>query len=178
MNEPSSPPDSAEPKPALLERREVLKRAGLALAGLVALGLVAARADPNENDDEQTGNTGVAAVAKGVVDLGAVSAFAPGSVTDRSAQAGVQVSRTAAGLIALSPVCTHQGCTVKFSSAARGFLCPCHGARFAPDGQVIAGPARAPLSRYALSIKNGRLLVDTNRLVRRTAVKAADFVRP
>ena len=48
-------------------------------------------------------------------------------------------------LHAVSPVCTHVGCLVAFNRAERTWDCPCHGSRFNVDGQVIEGPALAPL---------------------------------
>jgi len=51
------------------------------------------------------------------------------------------------GYIALSPICTHLGCVVRWNGAERSWDCPCHGSRFAHDGQVIEGPALQPLER-------------------------------
>ena len=48
---------------------------------------------------------------------------------------------------ALSPVCTHLACEVSFNRAERSWDCPCHGSRFSIDGEVINGPAIAPLER-------------------------------
>jgi glycine/D-amino acid oxidase-like deaminating enzyme/nitrite reductase/ring-hydroxylating ferredoxin subunit len=53
-------------------------------------------------------------------------------------------------LRAVSATCTHLGCTVAFNDAEKSWECPCHGSRFDVDGQVLQGPATAPLDRVKL----------------------------
>jgi len=50
-------------------------------------------------------------------------------------------------LHAVSTRCTHLGCLVRFNGAERSWDCPCHGSRFDVDGNVLEGPAVAPLQR-------------------------------
>ena len=47
---------------------------------------------------------------------------------------------------AVSPICTHLGCTVNREGAP--LVCPCHGSTYDRHGQVLRGPAERPLQRF------------------------------
>lgn len=62
-------------------------------------------------------------------------------------------------LVALSPICTHLGCTVEPEGAL--LVCPCHGSTYDRRGLVLQGPAEQPLARYpARRTGDGRLLIE------------------
>ena len=63
----------------------------------------------------------------------------------------------------LSSVCTHMRCQVRWNDAERSWDCPCHGARYAPTGEVLEGPALRALPRVQIADQPQ---------VRRTAARA------
>lgn len=70
-----------------------------------------------------------------------------GSRVVRFNNASVLVARISdTSFIALSAICTHAGCTVRFATTQ--ISCPCHGSLFALDGTVTRGPATRPLAKY------------------------------
>lgn len=70
----------------------------------------------------------------------------------------VALFRDTEGVHAVSTVCTHLGCIVKPTAA--GFECPCHGSRFAKNGDVTGGPAPAPLPWLEVTVNGGAVVVD------------------
>ncbi len=61
--------------------------------------------------------------------------------------------------VALSAVCTHLGCIVKWVADKQEFLCPCHGGRFSVDGQVLGGPPPEPLATYTVKVAGNDILI-------------------
>lgn len=72
--------------------------------------------------------------------------------------------RDEAGVLALSALCTHLGCTVRWENGA--FACPCHGSTYDSSGQVTRGPAPMPLQTVWVGLStSGDLIVDRGRPV-------------
>ncbi len=69
----------------------------------------------------------------------------------------VYVIRDAKGFGAISARCTHLGCATNVMDW--GFACPCHGSKFDSGGNVLVGPATAPLPWFRLSLAPDGILV-------------------
>lgn len=98
--------------------------------------------------------------------LGATSQFAenaaPTFVTPPGMDVTYAVQNVGGGNYhVLNATCTHQGCVVGWDKDAGQFLCPCHSARFSPDGSVVKGPAKRPLANAEVTREGNNLfLVD------------------
>lgn len=61
--------------------------------------------------------------------------------------------------VALSNICTHLGCRVRWIDDDQLFFCPCHNAAFAKDGRVASGPPPRPLDQYEIKVEDDQLFV-------------------
>ena len=134
-----------------MKRREFINWAGLGLiASYFPVALVAC------SKSESTANT---ANAEEFLAIGTISQLEEaGSLLNEEAK--VLVIKDSQGeLIAVNPTCTHQGCIVDWEPDENQFICPCHNAKYAPDGKVTGTPAQSPLSTYEVQEDNGDILV-------------------
>jgi Rieske Fe-S protein len=61
--------------------------------------------------------------------------------------------------IALSNICTHLGCRVRWIDEKDLYFCPCHNAEFDKEGLVVAGPPPRPLDRYEVKVENNQIFI-------------------
>jgi hypothetical protein len=62
------------------------------------------------------------------------------------------IYKDASGQIhALNPVCTHAKCIVNWNNSEKSWDCPCHGARYDIEGNVLTGPANRGLQKVEIS---------------------------
>lgn len=54
-------------------------------------------------------------------------------------------------LHAINPVCTHARCIVQWNDTENSWDCPCHGARYDADGEILTGPATVKLEKRELA---------------------------
>ncbi len=65
------------------------------------------------------------------------------------------------GIVALYQKCPHLGCRVPTCATSQWFECPCHGSQFNRVGEKKGGPAPRGMDRFAVSINNGNVVIDT-----------------
>lgn len=142
-----------EPDP--VPRRDFLGWAGLVSAGVALFGSAVGMARlPKPSLTPEPGSQ---------FRLGSIDEYPVGG-SRILPERNVRVVRNARGLAVMSLVCTHLGCIV--GESPEGFKCPCHGSRFAPDGEVLGGPAPRGLRWLAVSrAADGSLLADADREV-------------
>jgi len=77
------------------------------------------------------------------------------------------IERLEGGFLSLSAVCPHLRCVVNWNEMIKKFECPCHGAKFNKNGEVLEGPPPRPLDLYKLQIVEEKLVIDTAILIER-----------
>ena len=60
---------------------------------------------------------------------------------------------------ALSNICTHLGCRVRWVTDRSQYICPCHNGQFDKQGLVVAGPPPRPLDRYEVRVEGDQLFI-------------------
>lgn len=58
---------------------------------------------------------------------------------------------------AMSNICTHLGCRVRWINDRSQFFCPCHNGIFNQEGEVLSGPAPRPLDRYEIKVEDDQI---------------------
>lgn len=62
-------------------------------------------------------------------------------------------------ILVFSPYCTHLGCGYNWDPGSKQFKCPCHGAVFTMEGDIVSGPQPRPLDRYETKVADGKLAI-------------------
>ncbi len=82
-----------------------------------------------------------------------------GWITDQEEVSAYVLSEDGQNYAAMSNVCTHLGCRVRWIAEQERFFCPCHNGVFGKDGSVISGPPPRPLDRLETKVENGVLFI-------------------
>jgi len=87
------------------------------------------------------------------------------------------IVRLEGGFLAISAICTHLHCIVNWDQMTKRFECPCHGAKFNMNGEVLSGPPPRPLDLYKLQIVAGKLIINLAGSIERKGFDPSQLVR-
>ena len=87
------------------------------------------------------------------------------------------ILRTEGGFLAISAICTHLHCVVNWNEMLKKFECPCHGAKFNLNGEVLEGPPPRPLDLYKLQLVAGNVVVDRASPIERSKFEPSQLVK-
>ncbi|CAB4619224.1 unannotated protein [freshwater metagenome] len=93
-----------------------------------------------------------------------VTEYPKGSLSKAQAVYGAQgpvFTGMQAGIVALYQKCPHLGCRVPECASSQWFECQCHGSQYNRVGEKKGGPAPRGMDRFAVSVSNGNLTIDT-----------------
>jgi cytochrome b6-f complex iron-sulfur subunit len=143
-----------------MKRREFLNWVGLGL--LASFFPVALAACSKASSDSNNSTLSNATNTTDFVSVGTSEDLQKnGYLLDKKSQV-IVVKDSKNQILAVNSVCTHRGCTVEWKKDTNILFCPCHKAEFAPDGKVLAKPAKTPLATYEVKEENGAVLVKTS----------------
>lgn len=103
----------------------------------------------------------------GKITAGSLEDFPNGSVTEFEDGNFYLVRSQDGGFLSVYRRCPHLGCTVDWVEAKGRFYCPCHASSFDMYGDYISQQAPRALDSFTITIKDGKVVVDTSQITRR-----------
>ena len=71
----------------------------------------------------------------------------------------VEIRRAGREVTAVSLLCTHMGCRVRWFPTRDAYICPCHDGTFDAAGHPISGPPTEPLDRLPVVVEGDRVRI-------------------
>lgn len=150
-----------------VERRTFMAWAIWAIGGLISLAMavpgVAYIIGPAFTREEETNWVRLGSINK--VELGTPTLFKTrierqtGWITNEEEISIYVLTEDGRNFTAMSNICSHLGCRVRWISDEEQFFCPCHVGIFDKNGEVLAGPPPRPLDRYETMVEGDQLFV-------------------
>lgn len=150
-----------------LSRRGFLGIATFSIGGLISaiLGIPAIAYIIDPASKEQTDQNWIPLGAVSRVEIGKPTLFKAkveeqaGWIVDEQELTFYILTEDGRQFTAMSNVCTHLGCRVRWVADEGQFFCPCHNAVFDKNGAVVSGPPPRALDRYEVKAEEGQLFV-------------------
>ena len=150
-----------------LTRRGFMSLATWAISGLISVGMgipaIAYILGPAIKHDETQEWIRLGSTSK--VELGTPTLFKAkiqrqtGWIVNEEELSVYVLTENGCDYIAMSNICTHLGCRVRWIDEQERFFCPCHNGIFNKDGQIMSGPIPSPLDQYEVKIEDEQLFM-------------------
>lgn len=159
------PPEG--PGPEQVDRRSFLSLATLAISALIAAGfgipaLIYLLAPAVKRQAEESW---IALGSTNKVEIGVPTLFKAtvqrktGWIVNEEQLSVYVLTENGRDYVAMSNICTHLGCRVRWIADQEQFFCPCHNGVFDKTGAVLAGPPPRPLDTYPVRVDDGQILI-------------------
>ena len=150
-----------------MSRRSFLSTTIVAIGGIITLGIaipsivyVVGPALQRKQEEEWVRLGPTSKVEVGVPTLYKVKITQQsGWITSDEEVAVYVITEDGRNYTALSNICTHLGCRVRWITDQEIFFCPCHNGVFDKEGEVVSGPPPKALDQYELKIEGDQLFI-------------------
>lgn len=150
-----------------LSRRDTLRMAIWTIGGFISAGLgsasIAYIIGPALEENKEGDWLRLGSISK--IELGNPTLFKArltrqtGWISAEEQIAAFVLTEDGRDFIAMSNICTHLGCRVRWIPEREQFFSPCHNGVFDKQGRVVSGPPPRPLDRYEIKVENGQLYI-------------------
>lgn len=150
-----------------IDRRQFMSWVTGAISAIIGLGLgipaIAYIVGPSLKKEEAQNWIGLGSISK--VELGKPTLFKTkilrqtGWIVNEEQISVFVLTENGRDFVAMSNICTHLGCRVRWIDDREEFFCPCHNGVFDKDGQIVSGPVPRPLDRFETKVENGQLFI-------------------
>lgn len=150
-----------------LDRRQFMSLVTGAIGALIGLGLgipaIAYIVGPALKKAEAQNWINLGSVSK--VELGTPTLFKAkierqtGWIMNEEELSVYVITENGRDFEAMSNICSHLGCRVRWIEKQEGFFCPCHNGVFDKNGGVVSGPPPRPLDRFETRVENDQLQI-------------------
>ena len=148
-------------------RRDLMGITTWTIGGFIGLGLgipaIAYVLGPTQKSDQDQGWIRLGSVSK--VELNTPTLFKTtitkqtGWIVNEEEISVYILTENGRDYIAMSNICTHLGCRVRWIEQEEQFFCPCHTAVFDKKGDVASGPPPRPLDRYEVKVEDDQIFI-------------------
>jgi menaquinol-cytochrome c reductase iron-sulfur subunit len=150
-----------------LNRRQFMSLVTGAIGALIGLGLgipaIAYIVGPALKKAQAQNWINLGSIAK--VELGTPTLFKAkierqtGWIVNQEELSVYVITENGRDYVAMSNICSHLGCRVRWIENQDGFFCPCHNGVFDKNGEVVSGPPPRPLDRFETRVENDQLQI-------------------